>query len=292
MIVERIPHIPDAAFSAVERGTQTISESPFNFLPIEHQDVDPSLCFLPSHLRTRLTLALYKGWRATFTLIRSFLRHTLFHDAPTVSNLREYLKTQLKTLRTNVDAQVNAGSRFTTGCLVGADELKSVSFYLSNGGLLEFSIDYVFQLSSMSTYTLNTTHPSLIPLRLHDRVLNAIRLLALTLSIEDSVSYLDDENSESFGLGRQLRKCALDGELEMTRGRCCPEYTKDMLKWGPHEIGVEERAMFRLERFSDDSRGNVAENGQSGEGSEQKEGRKKNGGGKYAKRFALTIGQD
>ncbi|EIM79952.1 uncharacterized protein STEHIDRAFT_172939 [Stereum hirsutum FP-91666 SS1] len=298
VIIDRIPHIPDALLTAPRnRHTQSASESSFKFTPIKDQDVDPSLCFLPSHIRTRLTPPLYKGWRATFWLIHSFLRHTLFQDAPTVSNLREHLKTKLKTVgtksKTRENCKLTPGMSFT----VGVEELEAVDFYLSNGGLLDFSIDYIFQISSMSTYTLNTTHPSLIPLRLHDRTLNLVRLLGLSLSLE----------SPDSGFGRKIRKCALDEELEMARDWCCPGYSKEMLKWGPHEIGVEERAMFRLERFSDESGGGGVgslyssggvQNDRYGNGVEadevpkQKEGIKKNESGKYAKRFALAIGRE
>lgn len=112
---------------------------------------------------------------------------------------------------------------------------------------------------------------------------------------------------DSLGIGRKLRECAMDEEHEMVRDRCCPGYGKEMLKWGPHEVGVEERAMFRLEKFSDDSRGDpgssldIGDHGGSDgcregrnadEGFKEREGRKKKKNGKYAKRFALAIGQD
>lgn len=93
----------------------------------------------------------------------------------------------------------------------------------------------------------------------------------------------------------------------MARDWCCPAYSKEMLKWGPHEVGVEEKAMFRLERFSDESGGGGVgsfdssggvQNDRYGNGVEadevpkQKEGIKKNESGKYAKRFALAIGRE
>lgn len=260
MIIHHIPSSPDALFS-LACDTQTASGSPFSFLPIHAQHPDPSLCFLPSHLRTRLTLPLYKGWRATFSLVHSFLRHTFFQDAPTVSNLREYLKSQLKARNSQLNVRSNPKTHIAA--LHSSEELEPARFDISNGGLLDFALDYIFQLSSMSTYILNTTHPSLVPFHLSDRISNNIRLFSLILSIEISetssgggnAELLGSENVESLGIGRKLKKYAMNDEHEMVRDRCCPGYGKEMLKWGSHEVGVEERAMFRLEKFSDDSRG-------------------------------------
>ncbi|EIM81739.1 uncharacterized protein STEHIDRAFT_161905 [Stereum hirsutum FP-91666 SS1] len=158
---------------------------------------DQTLIFLPPHLRQKLSPQLYTGWRALLSSLVVF-----FDPSGPFTQLDLKVKPTLKSLQPSClweNPCVDTIILSVDHGLVSTTNVRSIRYFLENGGLVEYALDYIMCMALDES-----------PLSPRGK------------------ETLEDESWQD------MPSCVNDLDFEMVRAKCCPEHRG---LWGPWREG-------------------------------------------------------